>query len=281
MRRILRGKSVKIGLGLIIFMMLCALLAGVLSPNDPMKINMDCRFAAPSPLFPLGADAYGRCVLSRLLYGARYSLGLALAVIGGLVVTAVPVGMAAAYKGGFIEHIFLWLCDISMAIPPTVLVLAIMGVMGNGIANLVFSVMFSYWGWYGRMVRSYTQTELSKGYVTYAVTGGASGASVLFRQVFPNIFPGLIVLFVLGIGDSILMISGYSFLGIGLTGGLPEWGTMLGDAKSILLQAPQYALYPGACVFLAVCAFNLFGEGTRKALAIGEVQKEAQEWGEL
>ena len=269
MRRLWQNKSTTAGLGLIAIIVLCAVFAGVLSPNDPMKINMDLRFAEPSLSFPLGADAYGRCVLSRLLFGARYSLGLAFLVMGGIVITTIPAGMVATYKGGFLERIFLWLCDISMALPPTVLVLAVMGVMGNGIANLVFSTLFSYWGWYGRMVRSYTQTELAKGYVTYAITGGASGVSVLFRQVFPNIFPSLIILFALGIGDTILMISGYSFLGIGLPSGLPEWGAMLSDAKSILLQAPQYAIYPGICVFVTVCAFNLFGEGMRKALAVG------------
>lgn len=268
MRRILHNKSALIGFGLIVIIVLCALLANVLSPNNPMKINMDLRFSEPSYSFPLGADAYGRCVLSRLLYGARYSLGLAFLVMGGIVITTIPAGMAVTYKGGFFERIFLWLCDISMALPPTVLVLAIMGVMGNGIANLVFSTMFSYWGWYGRMVRSYTQTELAKGYVAYAITGGASGVSVLARQVLPNIFPGLIILFALGIGDTLLMISGYSFLGIGLPSGLPEWGAMLSDAKSILLQAPQYAMYPGICVCMTVCAFNLFGEGMRNALAV-------------
>ncbi len=270
MRKILHRKSAMLGLGLIVIIALCALFAGSLSPNDPMKIDMDYRFAQPSSQFPLGADEYGRCILSRLLYGARYSLGLGLMVMCGIVATTIPIGMAVAYKGGFFERLFLWLCDISMALPPTVLVLAVMGVMGNGITNLVISTMFSYWGWYGRMVRSYTQTELAKGYVTYAITGGASGASVLVGQVLPNIFPGLMILFALGIGDTILMISGYSFLGIGLTGDLPEWGAMLSDAKSILLQAPQYAVYPGVCVFITVCAFNLFGEGMRKALAIGE-----------
>ena len=270
MRIILQNKIALLGFGLIVIIVLCALFAGTLSPNDPMMIDMDCRFSQPSFQFPLGADEYGRCIFSRLLYGARYSLGLALLVMCGIVATTIPIGMAAAYKGGFFDRVFLWLCDISMALPPAVLVLAVMGVMGNGITNLVFSIIFSYWGWYGRMVRSYTQTELSKGYVTHAITGGSSGASMLAVQVFPNIFPGLVILFALGIGDTILMISGYSFLGIGLTGGLPEWGAMLSDAKSILLQAPQYAVYPGTCVFISVCAFNLFGEGMRKALAIGE-----------
>lgn len=269
MKKMMRCKAAMIGFSLIVLIVLCALLAGTLSPNDPVKINMEYRFTEPSPGFPLGADAYGRCILSRLLHGARYSLGLAFLVMAGIVVTTIPVGMTATYKGGIFERVYLWLCDISMALPPAVLVLAIIGVMGNGIANLVFSTIFSYWGWYGRMVRSYTQTELTKGYVTYAVTSGASSISILARQVLPNIFPGLMILFALGIGDTILMISGYSFLGIGLPPGLPEWGGMLSEAKSILLQAPQYAIYPGICVFVTVCAFNLFGEGMRKALAIG------------
>ena len=268
MKKLFHNREVVIGMSLIAIIGVCALLAGFLSPNDPVKINMDFRFAEPSARFPLGADAYGRCVLSRLLHGSRYSLGLAFLVMGGIVVTTISAGMAAAYNGGFFERVFLWLCDVSMALPPVVLVLAVMGVMGNGINNLVFSTMFSYWGWYGRMVRSYTQAELSRGYVTYAITGGASGFSMLVRQVFPNIFPGLIVLFTLGIGDIILMVSGFSFLGIGIPSGLPEWGSMLNDAKSILLQAPQYAAYPGICVFITVCAFNLFGEGMRRALAI-------------
>ena len=268
MKRIVHNKSAAIGLFLIGVLVLCALLAGVLSPNSPVEINMDYRFTEPSKEFPLGADVYGRCIMSRLLYGARYSLGIGFIVMAGIIISTIPAGMAAAYKGGVFEHIFLWLCDISMALPPTVLVLAIMAILGNGITNLVFSTMFSYWGWYGRMVRSYTQVELSKEYVTYSITGGASIVSILAKQVLPNIFPGLLILFMLGVGDTILMISGYSFLGIGLPPGLPEWGAMLSDAKSTLIQAPQYAVYPGICVFVTVCAFNLFGEGTRKALAI-------------
>lgn len=269
MRRILKNKGALVGFILITLLFLCALLAGVLSPGDPEKIDMAHRFDLPSAAFPLGADALGRCVLSRLLHGSRYSLGLGLLVMTGIAVTSIPAAMTAAYKRGPVEKFFLWLCDISMALPPTVLVLAITGILGNGLFNLVFSTLFSYWGWYGRMVRSYTMTELGKGYVTYSITGGSPVPSVLFRQVLPNIFPGLLILFCLGVSDTILMLSGYSFLGIGLPSGVPEWGAMLGEAKNILLQAPQYTLYPGLCIVITVCAFNLFGEGAGKALSIG------------
>lgn len=269
MKKILKSKGTLAGLLIVTFFILCALLADVLAPNDPMKISMESRFASPSQTFPLGADTFGRCILSRLLFGARYSLGLAAVVMLGIAVTAIPAAMFAACRGGFAERLFLWLCDVSMALPPTVLVLAITGVLGNGMVNLVFSTLFSYWGWYGRMVRSYTMSEYTKSYVIYAITGGASAVSVIGRQILPNILPALLILFCLGVGDTILMISGYSFLGIGLPSGTPEWGAMLSDAKSILITAPQYALYPGICVVLIVCGFNLLGEGGRKALEIG------------
>lgn len=268
MKQIFQNKGALTGFILVSALILCALFAKTLAPANPTRIEMSQRFEPPSAAFPLGTDAFGRCILSRLLYGARYSLGLSMLVMGGIVITVIPIAMIAAYRGSLTEKVFLWLCDISMALPPTVLVLAITGILGNGISNLVFSTLFSYWGWYGRMVRSYTAAELSKGYVTYAVTGGASVVSVLSRQVLPNILPALLVLFCLGVGDTILMISGYSFLGIGLPSGTPEWGAMLNEAKSSLLTAPQYAFYPGICVVLAVCGFNILGEGARKALSI-------------
>lgn len=261
-------KKIIIGLLLIIIIMIAGAGADGLSPNDPQKIKLEDRYLNSNREYPLGTDAYGRCILSRLLYGTRYSIGLALVVMTGVVAITIPAGMAAAYRGKIADKVFLWLCDISMALPPTVLVLAVMGLIGNGMVNLIFSTLFSYLGWYGRLVRSAAAAELAKEYITYAVTGGAGGFTILAKHVFPNIFSGLLVLFVLGIGDTILMLSSYSFLGIGLPAGVPEWGAMLNEAKSLLLQSPRYVIYPGLCVLITVVAFNLLGEGLRGRLAI-------------
>lgn len=211
----MRAKRKSPGFGvsivMVVFIVFVMTFAGILAPNDPEKIDMSLRFSAPSTQMPLGADTYGRCVLSRLLYGTRYSIGLAALIIGAVVPLAVTLGLTAAYKGGVADRLFLLSCDISMAMPPTVLVLAIMGVMGNGISNLLFISIFSYWGWYGRMLRSYAQTELGKGYVVYAKTGGTSSAGIMLYHILPNILPNLIVLLSIGIGDAILMISGFRF----------------------------------------------------------------------
>lgn len=268
MKKLLCNKCILVGLILILIIVFCAIAASWIAPNDPTKINMVYRFSQPSAQFPLGTDEYGRCILSRLVYGARYSLGLSLLAMSGIILTVVPVGIVATYSGRMAEKVFLWFCDISLALPPMVLILAVMGIVGSGVKNLIFSSIFCYWGWYGRMVRSYTLTELSKGYITYAVTGGVPIITVLVKHIFPNIFPVLLVFIVSGIGDIVLMISGFSFLGIGLPVDIPEWGAMLNGAKSIMMKSPQYVTYPGLCILGTVSAFNLFGEGLREVFEI-------------
>lgn len=256
-----------IGIFMVIVLTLLILFGEWMAPNDPEKINVAIRFAPPTSEYPFGTDVYGRCILSRLIFGARYSIGLSVLIVGIVAAGTIPIGMAATYKGGFFDKLFLLTCDISMALPPTVLVLAIMGVLGNGIINLMFSSVFSYWGWYGRMVRSYTRNELVKEYIVYAKTGGATPLQIITQHLLPNIVPNLIVLLALGIGDAILMISGFSFLGIGLSSGTPEWGAMLAAAKGQLLSNPKFAIWPGICVLFTVCAFNLLGEGLRACLS--------------
>lgn len=252
------------GLGMVSVLVIIAVFCDVLAPNNPDKIDMSVRFAERSFAMPLGADAYGRCIFSRLLYGTRYSMGLAAAVIGTVAVLATPIGMIAAFKDGVADQLFVLSCDVSMAMPPTVLVLAVIGIMGNGVVNLLVSAVFAYWGWYGRMLRSYTQNESGKSYIVYAKTAGLSDWSIAVTHIFPNIMPSLIVLLTIGIGDAVLMLSGFSFLGIGLPAGTPEWGALLSDAKSSFIRAPRFAVYPGLCIFFAVCACNITGEGLRR-----------------
>ena len=249
--------------GAIVF---CIVFAGMIAPNDPFRIDMGARFLGPSVEYPLGTDGFGRCILSRLVFGTRYSLGIAAAIVAIVTVLVVPLATTASYKGGMVDRFFLWTCDVSMALPPIVLVLAVVGVLGNGVLNLVFAGVFSYWGWYGRMVRSYTRTEAAKAYVLYARTGGTSFLGIVGKHILPNIVSQLIVLLAVGIGDAVLMVSSFSFLGIGLGADAPEWGAMLNGAKSMLTSSPELALYPGLCVLFTVSAFNLLGEGVRRQL---------------
>lgn len=264
---VLANKSLFMAGVILLLVVLCLVFAGALAPHDPLKNNLDLRFSGSSPDYPLGTDAYGRCILSRLIFGTRYSVGLAVLIMSIIGLTALPLGMLASYRGGFGEKLLVLAGDISMALPPAVLVLAMIGVLGQETGTLIFAAVFSYWGWYARMVRSYVLVEKSKGYVPLAVTGGNSTARILFRHILPNILPGLLVLFCLGIGDVIMTVSAFSFLGVALPAGTPEWGAMLNEARSVFLKSPQYAVYPGLCVFFTICGFNLLGEGLRSRLS--------------
>ncbi|MCQ5091563.1 ABC transporter permease [Slackia exigua] len=245
----------------------CIVFADMIAPNDPLLIDMDARFLRPSAEYPLGTDGFGRCVFSRLVFGSRYSLGIAVAIIFVVMALLVPLASAAAYSGGLADRLFLWTCDVSMALPPIAFVLAIVGVLGDGIPNLVVAGVISYWGWYGRMIRSYARTEAAKAYVIYARMGGASFLGIIGKHILPNIASQLIVLMAIGVGDVVLMVSSFSFLGVGLNADAPEWGAMLNDARSLLVTSPEFALYPGLCVLFAISAFNLLGEGLRKQLS--------------
>lgn len=263
MRTILENRRLSFACVSLLLVTFCFLFADAVAPHDPVKNNLDVRFSGPSKDYPLGTDAYGRCILSRLIFGSRYSVGLAVLIMCVIVLTVLPLSMLASYQGGLAEKSLVLASNISMALPPTVLVLSIIGVLGQGIGNLIFATVFSYWGWYARMVRSYVLMEKGKGYVPLAVTGGSSTAQILSRHILPNILPGLLVLFTLGIGDVIMTISAFSFLGVALPSGTPEWGAMLNEARGVFLKRPQYAIYPGLCVFFTVCGFNLLGEGLR------------------
>lgn len=270
-----QNKKIRSGGLILLVILICIMFADILAPNNPGQNNLDMRYAPSTAAYPLGTDGYGRCMLSRLIYGTRYSVGLSLLVMTIVIVSAVPISMYSAYKGGVFEKMLLLICDISMALPPTVLVLSIIGVLGQGIENLIFATVFSYWGWYARIIRSYVMVEKSKTYIYLAITGGNGTIRILFKHILPNMIHNLLVLFSLGIGDVLLTISGFSFLGIALPAGTPEWGAMLNEARSLFFQKPIYAIYPGICVFLTVCAFNLIGEA-----AGDETETEVYEYSE-
>lgn len=256
----------KIGIGMVSVIVFCMVFADLIAPNSPFLIDMDARFLDSSAEYPLGTDGFGRCIFSRLIFGTRYSLGIATVIVAIVMALLIPLATTASYLGGMADRLFLWTCDVSMALPPTVLMLAVMGVLGNGVLNLVLAGVFSYWGWYGRMIRSYTRTEAAKAYVAYARVGGTSFFGTIAKHILPNIGSRLIVLLAIGIGDVILMVSSFSFLGIGLSADAPEWGAMMNDARSMLATSPELAFYPGLCVLFTVFAFNLLGDGLRKQL---------------
>ena len=272
-KKTLRNAQALAGLIIIALIVFVAVFAPLIMPNDPNKINVLKKFLAAGAEYPLGTDQLGRCVLSRLIIGTRYSLGIALPSLLAIGVMGITLGAAAAYIGGRFERVFLVICDIFMAFPPLVIVLSLVGALGQGLGNILIAIFFSTWVWFAKVVRTYAKIERSKDYVAASKIAGCSGLGIIARHIIPNILPQCIVYLSTGIASAILMVSSFSFLGLGFEKGVAEWGAMLSEAKSSFYSHPALVLYPGLCILLTAAGFNLFGEALRDIVSPGEVSE--------
>lgn len=265
--KIMKNKQALIGLGMIVITLTVAILAPVIAPNDPNQIEAASKFASCSFRYPLGTDQLGRCIFSRLIYGARVSLGLSIPALLLIMAISLLVGTISAYAGGRVDEFFSIVFDIFMAFPPLLVVISLVGALGQGITNMMIAVIFSTWVWYVKIVRSYILMEKKKDYVTAARICGCSDVSIIMKHMIPNVFPALLVFYSTGVAGMIIMISGFSFLGLGIGSGIPEWGSMLNNGKSYLYSHPNLIALPGLCILFAAGGFNLFGEALRDIIS--------------
>jgi peptide/nickel transport system permease protein len=263
MRRKIQGI---IGLALIAIFIALAIAAPLLAPNNPNTTNISMKNAAPSAEYPLGCDQMGRCELSRLLYGARYSLGLSIPALVLLAAVSLFIGCYSSYKGGMIDEIVRLLCDIFMAFPLIVIAMALVSAVDNSVISIIAAVGISMTAWFLRMVRSYAKTECGKEYVESAGISGASELRIVLKHLIPNVLPQFVVYFTTGIATAILSVSSFAFLGVGLIAGTPEWGAMLNEARNSIYTNPGLIVYPGICLIVCCAGFNLLGEGLRDSI---------------
>lgn len=266
LHKILRSPQAMIGLFLILLLGAAAVFAPLIAPHSPDEISPSARFAASSPDYPLGGDQLGRCEFSRLIYGARLSMGIAVPTVVVLTIVGLIAGSICAYKGGWQDRLFTVICDIFIAFPALVIAVSLIGVFGNNIVVVLTSAVLSLWAWYVRMARVYCKKEAAKDYVRSAKVAGASDAGILFRHIIPNALPQFMVYACTGVASVIMMVSGFSFLGIGLPAGTAEWGAMMNEARSCLYSRPMLIVLPGIFVFAAAAGFTLFGEAMRDIL---------------
>jgi dipeptide transport system permease protein len=217
--------------------------------------------------FILGTDKTGgRDVLSRLIYGARYSLGIGLTVMLVSMLLGVVLGLVAAYLGGWFDFVLMRLMDMIMSIPDLVLSMVIVAILQPGLGPTVAAITIVFLPRYVRIVRAAALAELSKDYVTAATVVGVKPPRLLFRTILPNCMAPLIVQATLGVSDAILQAAALGFLGMGAQPPIPEWGAMLSDVRQDIQSAPWLAIAPGVCILITVVAINLFGDGLRDAL---------------
>lgn len=264
--RLLRDPLVAIGLVVVAGFALAAIAAPQLAPFDPTEVNPADRLQGPGGSYLLGTDALGRDLLSRLLYGGRWSLGTAALATVAVMSLGVVAGTLAGFYGGWLDQAIMRVIDVLLAFPNLILALAIVGALGPGIHNVIIGLVAVWWVDYARIMRSIVLSLREAGYVEAALGLGASNLRIIGRHLIPNSVPPVIVLATLEMGTLLLALAGLNFLGLGAQPPTPEWGVMINDGRPHLTSAPHLMIFPGLAITLVVMGFNLIGDGLRDAL---------------
>jgi dipeptide transport system permease protein len=266
------NRGAVIGLCVVVAIVLSGIFAPLLTSYSPFEQYRDAVKVPPiwvsggSWAHPLGTDPLGRDMWSRLVFGSRLSIFIGLAVM--LVSTAfgILVGLLAAWSGGWVDVVIQRVMDLIISIPDILLSIMVISVIGPNLTNTIIAIMVVYLPRYVRLMRSSALVELSKDYVTAARVSGVRPLRLMLSTVLPNCLAPLIVQAALGLSDAILAAAALGFLGLGAQPPTPEWGSMLADAKDLIVSNPWVMAMPGLAILVTVLAINLMGDGLRDAL---------------
>lgn len=263
---LLRSPLTVAGIVIVTIFVLAALLAPIIAPYDPIKQNLSLRLKAPTAQHLLGTDQLGRDVLSRLLWGARVSLTLALVVVISSSIFGTTVGLFSGYLGGTVDDGLMRLTDIFFAFPSLILAMAIAGALGPSLTTAMIAIAVVSWPVYTRLVRGQVLALRKREFVEAAESVGASGTRIIRKHLLPNSISPLLVQASFDMGGAILIAAGLSFIGFGAQPPLAEWGVMISEGRKYVSTHPWLPLFPGLAILVTVAAFNLIGDGLRDAL---------------
>ncbi len=261
-----RSRSTLVGVALTGIFLFVAVAAPWLAPYDPLEGDLRDRLAPPSVVHPLGNDANGRDLLSRIIYGARTSMWIGLTATGLAMLGGVILGLISAFYGGMWDLSIMRLVDVLLTFPPLILSIALISVLGKGTNNLILAVSIAMLPIFARLARGTVLAVRENDYVKAAQSVGASDWRIMTRHLLPNSWGPIIVQATLGIGIAVLAAASLSFLGLGVQPPEPEWGSMLSQAREYIRYAPHFIAFPGAALALFVLGFNLMGDGLRDLL---------------
>ena len=269
--RAMRSPSFVVGMILLLIVGMAAIFADIIAPDgyDYIIIADMLRqpvFVDPSSPYLLGADQFGRDLFSRVIHGSRIAMQVGLIAIAIQTVIGVTLGLISGYFGGKIDNVIMFITDLTWAIPPMILALAIVTAIGPGLMNVVISIAVISWAQFARIVRSKTQSIKNMPFVEAARAIGESHISIIVRYILPNVLSPILVVATLALPTAILSTSALSFMGLGAHPPLPDWGRMLSDGIAFMRQSPLLAVVPGIALVITVLGFNLAGEGLREIL---------------
>jgi peptide/nickel transport system permease protein len=268
LRKLASDRTAALGAFLIMLLIVVAIAAPVLSthPEDIAEFHPADRLQGPSVQHFFGTDRMGSDVYSRILFGARITIAIAVIAVGVSVLIGVPIGLVAGYYRNWISDALMRVSDIFLSVPQIVLAIAIAQTLGPSIENVILALSATYWPFWARLVYAETRSALNETYVEASIALGVKPWRVMLLHVLPNISSSVIVRTTIGMGGTILTAAALGFLGLGPPAPSPEWGRTIAESREFLPEAWWYATAPGLAIFLVVMGFNLLGDGLRDIL---------------
>lgn len=273
--RFSRNPTAMIGLTIVVVCVLAAILAPLITPYPEhvgAVVNFRVRHLPPSAEYWFGTDNVGRDIFTRVVFGMRVSLLLALVVLGTAVPFGTVLGLLAGYYGGWVEIVIMRVTDIALAIPPLVMALAVAAVLSPDLINAMMAIAALWWTWHTRLIYSITRQIRTQEFVEAAETLGASKFHILFREILPNCVSALAVKTSLDCGFVILVGASLSFLGLGIQPPTPDLGTMVASGASFLPDYWWESVLPGCAILFLALGFNLLGDGLRDLFDVEDVR---------
>ena len=253
-----------------IIIILIAIFAKQIAPKDPLNAVMTKPLHSPDNENLLGTDILGRDILSRIIYGTRYSLFMTLVLVGTVFTLGTILGLLAGYFGGIVDTLIMRLADMMVSFPGIILAIAIAGLLGPSMTNAIIAISSVTWPKYARLSRSMVLKIKKELYVEAARLTGSKDKDILFKYILPNMITLMLVTAISDIGALMLEISALSFLGFGAQPPIPEWGAMLNEGRTYLAKAPWLMLYPGIAIVIVVVVFNMLGDNIKDLIDIKE-----------
>ncbi|GAB1478606.1 ABC transporter permease subunit [Paracoccaceae bacterium] len=267
-----QNRGAVVGMWVFLVLVIVAVFAQVIAPHDPTQQYRDALLVPPfwqeggRTDFLLGTDAVGRDMLSRLIFGAQYSLFIGIVVVAIALIGGIFVGLLAGFFGGWVDTVIMRVMDVILAFPSLLLALVLVAVLGPGLTNAMIAIAIVYQPHFARLTRAAVMGEKEREYVTAARVAGAGKLRLMFKTILPNCLAPLIVQATLSFSSAVLDSAALGFLGMGAQPPASEWGTMLAEAREFILRAWWVVTLPGLAILISVLAINLMGDGLRDAL---------------
>jgi peptide/nickel transport system permease protein len=265
LRRLRANRLTVVGTTLTLLIVALALLANQVAPYDPTALNARHRLEGPSTDFRFGTDRLGRDILSRVVHGARSSLGIAATSVAVSLLMGSTLGLFAGYFGGVLDLVIGRIMDVLFSFPALLLAIAVAAMLGPGVRNAALAIAVVYTPLFARVIRGPVISERHRDYVLAARVIGASHATIIYRHILPNVVSPIIIQASAALSTAILIEAALSYIGLGTQPPAPSWGTMLSEGRTFLEMAPWMSIFPGLAIALTVLAFNLVGDGLRDA----------------